>query len=61
MKRPAVVETWSWTSKPKYGPEDEIRMSAARVLSAAKLSDYFRLILEREQIVGRRITKIILI
>jgi hypothetical protein len=34
-------------------------MSAARVLSAAKLSDYFRLILEREQIVGRRITKII--
>lgn len=36
-------------------------MSAARVLSAAKLSDYFRLILEREQIVGRRITKIILI
>jgi hypothetical protein len=34
-------------------------MSAARVLSAAKLSDYFRLILEREQIFGRRITKII--
>jgi hypothetical protein len=34
------------------------QVSAARVLSAAKLSDYFRLILEREQITGRRITKI---